>query len=371
MIVVGRLEEREPENRGDQQVHANQGDVANVATGHKERRDSIGQEVHVEILNVKARPAHAHPQIGVGRQDDGLKHHRDEHEGVGNDCREHERLVDVEQRRDDRGATERFVFLRLGKKHVESQRERGALAADHDVASNAVGVDIRRGKAGGICSHILGKGGLLDGLLDGREDPAGDAEEIEGVHDERNRNSARERLSKAGDGRQNDRNGAKDVNLKHVGEKPRNEKRQQDGDDVIEPVLDKVGDHAVLREERHASHALVDEAHDKAHNHGGEHTACAELGHLKNVTVFSDRRIHAQHEGAYTGETGNHAAVLAIFLNRDVVRNDKRHKQANETEAERRERRRIGERRDKTADDVPKARDCRNHREGNDVEDRV
>ena len=96
--------------------------------------------------------------------------------------------------------TSLFFLLLEEEGEVEGERKGCALAADHGVAGEAIGIDVGGSGASLDCSHVLCHAHLLDGAGDRGEGPAGDAEEVEEVHDEGHEDDAGERLGEVGQG---------------------------------------------------------------------------------------------------------------------------------------------------------------------------
>ena len=371
-MLIEHLEERIPDDGGQDQVDDDEDHVAEVAVREEVGRDRVGQKVHGEHLRVEARPVELHPQVGIGGQDDALEHNGEEQVRVVDDRGEHERLVDVDERGHERGASERLVLLGLGKEHQERQGQRVELATDHVVAREAVGVDVVRSGTGGKGGHVLGHAALGDGQRHRGERPARDTEEVEHVANESDEHHAGERLGEVGDRREQKADHGEDVDVDEIGEEERDGQARQDGDDAVEPVLNEVGDHRVLAEEAVAGCELVDHADHEADHHGGEHAARAELPHLeRRAAVFERLWIHAEHVGADARKARDERAALVILLHAHAVRDDEGDEEAHEAERIGAQGREVGERRNEVADNADEARNGRDHRERNDVEDRV
>ena len=239
------------------------------------------------------------------------------------------------------------------------------------VAAEAVGVDVLGLHAGSHHGCVFRDGSLGDGAGDGGEDPAGNAEEIEDILQEDDQHHAGSALGKAGDRLHNQLNHSEDVNLQDKGQQVAQEQADEDGDDVVEPVLDKVGDDAVLTEEGIFGHQLVDHIHQQAHKHGGEHAAGAELAEIHQGTAVHGLEVHAHHVGADAGKAGDEGAVFFVNLVQAVVGDNKDHKQADEAEGIGADGADVRQGRDEIPDDGPDGGDGADHREGDDVQNGI
>ena len=369
--VVGCLEEGIPDQGRDHEVDADQDDVAEVAARHEEGGHCVGGKVHIEVDIVDGAPAKLEPEVGEGGQDDGDQNGGDEHEGVADDGAIRQGLVDVKDGGDKGGFAQQAILLGLCAEHEECQGKGGALTADVVVAAEPVGVDVLGLHTGGHQRGVLCDGGLGDGAGHRGEDPAGDAEEVEDVLEENDQHDAGCALGKAGDRLHDQLDHGKDVDLENEGQQIAHKEADEDGDDVVKPVLDEVGDDAVLTEEGVFRHQLVHDGHQKADEHGGEHTAGAKLAQIHERTAVHRLEVHAHHIGADAGEACDQGTVLLFDLVQAVVGDDEDDEQADQAEGVGADGADVRQRRDKVADDGPDGGDSADHREGHDVQDGV
>ena len=263
---------------------------------------------------VDGAPAHGKPQVGEAGQDDGDEYGRDQHEGVAHHGTVLQRLVDVEDGGHQGSLAQQAVLFGLGPQHKQRQRQGGTLATDVVIAAETVSIDVLGGQTGGNQLHIFCNGGLGDGTGNGGEHPARYAEEVEDILQENDQDDAGGALGKAGDGLHDDLHHGEHIDLCNVGKDITDGQADQNGQNIIEPVLDEVGDDAVLTEEGVVGHQLVDHRDHQAHHHGGEHTTCAKLAHGHQRAAVHRFKVHAHHVHTDTGEACDHGAVFFANL---------------------------------------------------------
>lgn len=332
LSVIGSLEEGIPDQSGDHKVDADQDDVAEVAARHEEGGNRIGGKVHIKVDVVDGAPTKLEPEVGECRQDDGNQDGGDEHKGVADDGAVLQGLIDVKNRGDKGGLAQQAILLGLGTEHEECQGKGSALTTNVVVTAKPIGVDVLGLHAGGHQRCVLCDGGLGDGAGHRGENPAGNTEEVEDVLEENDQHDTGSALGEAGNRLHDQLDHGEDVDLENEGQQITQEQADKDGDDVIEPVLDKVRDDAVLTKEGVFGHQLVHDRNQKANEHGGEHTACAKLAQIHERTTVYRLEVHAHHIGADAGEACDQGTVLLFDLVQAVVGDDEDDEQTDQAE---------------------------------------
>ena len=210
-----------------------------------------------------------------------------------------------------------------------------------------------------------------DGAGDRSEHPAGDAEEVENVLQEGNHHHAGHGLGEAGNGLHEELDHGEDVDLQNVCEEEGDEQADEDGKNVVKPVLHEVRNHAVLTEKGELDHQLVNQSDNQANEHGCEHTAGAKLGQIHQVAAVHTDHVHTKHIGADAGKSGDHGPVLFLQLGQAVIGDDKDYKQSDHAEGIGAQSTNVWQDGDKTAEDSPQRGNGADHREGNDVQNRI
>ena len=239
------------------------------------------------------------------------------------------------------------------------------------ITAETVSVDILGRKAGSYQFCILSNSSLRNAAGNGGKHPAGDTEEVEHILQEHDHNDARCALCKTGNRLHEDLHHGKHIDLCNIGEQIGNGQADEDGRDVVEPVLNKVGDHTVLTKEGILGQQLVDDSHHQTDHHSSEHTACAELVHGNQRAAVHRLKVHAHHVGTDAGKACDHGAVFLFDLLQTVVGDHEYHEQTNQTKREGAQRADVRQHRNKAAEDGPQGRDGTDHRERNNEQDRI
>ena len=239
------------------------------------------------------------------------------------------------------------------------------------VTAESVGVNILGSHTGCHQGGVLRDGRLGDASCHGSEHPAGHAEEVEDVLQEYDEYHAGGALGKSGYRLHDNLHHGEYVDLQYVGKQVPHGQAQDNGNNIVKPVLDKIRKHAVLTEERELVHGFVHSRHQQTYHHGGEHAACAELGHSHQGAAFHGLEIHAHQESADSRKSGNHGPVFLADLVHTVVRDHIGHKQTDEAEGKGADGGDVRQRRYKPPQNRPQGRDGADHGKWHNIKDGV
>ena len=199
------------------------------------------------------------------------------------------------------------------------------------ITGETVSVDVLGSHASRHCRGVLSDSRLRNRTGNRGGNPTGNAEEVQHVLNYHDEHDARKRLSEASNRGHHEGNDGKNVNLSHKRQQEANKQRNENGKNVVKPVLNEIGNNGILAKEALRTCLLVDETNDEAHEQSSEHTAGAKLVHIKEHAALNSLGIHAHHVNADARKAGNHGTIALALLNRNVMRDDKGYEQADET----------------------------------------